>query len=227
MPIADSLHNQVHVYFLPISFTFDTMKRIVLAGVIALGLLVVQTSFAQVQVGIRGGANWGFASKPEILGGLTSALRPSVGPTGAIFLDIPLSDYVSFRPEVAYVQKGVMVREGVTFNAFNIPITLGGRVAYQSQNIEVPLLFKFNLTSGPVQPYVIVGPAVNYAVDGRVRTRGTGFLSTKPLDVDVNYGGMLSRWDVSAVGGLGLVNCSLKGATHKALHVRFKFLSQM
>ncbi|MFD2571218.1 porin family protein [Spirosoma soli] len=180
------------------------MKRIVLAGIVTLGLMAAQTSFAQVQVGIRGGANWGFASKPEILDGLTSSLRPSAGPTGAIFLDVPLSEFVSFRPEVAYVQKGVMVREGFTFNAFNIPVTLGGKVAYQSHNVEVPLLFKFNMTNGSVQPYVILGPAVNYAVDGRVRTRGTGFLSTKPFDVDVNYGGMLSRWDVSAVGGLGL-----------------------
>ena len=180
------------------------MKRIVLAGVAALGLLVAQSSFAQVQVGIRGGGNWGFVSKPAFLGSLTPTLYPSVGPTGAIFLDIPLSDRVSFRPEFAYVQKGFVVKEGLNLNlgGFNLP--LGARVAYQSQNLEIPLLLKVNLTDGAVQPYIIAGPSVSYAVDGRIRTRATALFSTKPYDVDLNYGSMLNRWDVGAVGGLGL-----------------------
>ncbi|MDB5242852.1 MAG: hypothetical protein JWP57_3477, partial [Spirosoma sp.] len=71
------------------------MKRIVLAGVVAVGLLFSQLSFAQVQMGIRGGGNWGFVSKPSLLGNLTPTLYPSLGPTGAVFLDIPLSDRFS------------------------------------------------------------------------------------------------------------------------------------
>ncbi len=181
------------------------MKRIVLAGVIALvGLLASQKSFAQVQIGIRGGANVGFASKPDYLGSLTPAFHPSVGPTGAIFLDIPLSDRVSFRPEVSYIQKGVAIKEGVDLNLGGFTLPLGATIAYQSQHIEIPLLFKFNLTDGPVQPYLIAGPAVSYAFDGRIRTRASALFTTQPFDVDVNYGGMLSRWDVGAVGGLGL-----------------------
>ncbi|MBD2751903.1 porin family protein [Spirosoma validum] len=181
------------------------MKRIVLAGVIAfLGLFVAQTSFAQVQLGIRGGANWGFASKPDYLGSLTPSFHPTAGPTGAIFLDIPLSDRVSFRPEISYVQKGVSVKQSLDINlgGFNLP--LGATIAYQSQNIEIPLLAKFNLSDGPVQPYLIAGPAVSYALDGRIRTRATALITTQPIDVDVNYGDMLSRWDIGAVGGLGL-----------------------
>ena len=181
------------------------MKRIVLASVFAFfGLLVSQLSFAQVQVGIRGGANWGFASKPEYLGSLTPSFHSTAGPTGAIFLDIPLSDRVSFRPEFAYVQKGVAIKQKLDLNlgGFNLP--LGATVAYQSQNLEIPLLFKFNLSEGAVQPYIIAGPAVSYALDGRIRTRASALFTTQPFDMDVNYGGMLSRWDVGAVGGLGL-----------------------
>ncbi len=180
------------------------MKRIVLAGVIAFGLLASKTSFAQVQVGIRGGANWGFASKPEFLGSVTPNLHPTAGPTGAIFLDIPLSDRISFRPEIAYVRKGVAVKEGFDINLGGFKLPLGATIAYQSQNIEIPLLVKVNLTDGPVQPYLIAGPAVSYALDGRIRTRASALVTTQPFDVDVNYGNMLSRWDVGAVGGLGL-----------------------
>ena len=180
------------------------MKRIVLAGILALGLVTAQTSFAQVQVGVRGGANWGFASKPEFLGNLTPTLHPSAGPTGALFLDIPLSDRVSFRPEIAYVQKGFVVKEGFDFNLGQIPLSVGARIAYQSRNIEIPLLAKINLTDGSVQPYIIAGPAVSYALDGRIRTRATALFTTQPYDVALNYGDMLNRWDVGAVGGLGL-----------------------
>lgn len=181
------------------------MKRIVFASVVAvLGLIIAQTSFAQVQIGIRGGANWGFASKPEYLGSLTPTFYPTAGPTGAIFLDIPLSDRVSFRPEVAYVQKGVAIKQSLDINLGGFSLPLGATVAYQSQNIEIPLLAKINMSDGPVQPYLIAGPAVSYALDGRIRTRASALVTTQPFDVDVNYGGMLSRWDVGAVGGLGL-----------------------
>lgn len=181
------------------------MKRIVLAGVIALfGLFAAQSAFAQVQVGIRGGANIGFASKPEYLGSLTPDFSSSIGPTGALFLDIPLSDRVSFRPEVSYIRKGVAIKEGFDLNLGGFALPIGATIAYQSQHIEVPLLFKFNLSDGPVQPYFIAGPAVSYAFDGRIRTRASALVTTRPFDVDVNYGGMLSPWDFGAAAGLGL-----------------------
>jgi hypothetical protein len=180
------------------------MKRIVLAGIAALGLFFAQTTVAQVQVGVRGGANWAFASKPEFLGSLTPEFHPSPGPTGAVFLEIPLSDRVSFRPEVSYVQKGFLVKEGLDLNLGGFTLPIGARIAYQSQNLEIPLLAKINLSDGSVQPYLIAGPAVGYALDGRVRTRAAALITTQPIDVNVNYGGMLNRWDVSAVGGIGI-----------------------
>jgi len=181
------------------------MKRIVLAGIAALGMLFGSSSAqAQVQVGIRGGANWGFTSNPGYLGALTSSFHASPGPTGAVFLDIPLSDVVSFRPEIAYVQKGFLVKQGTELNIGGFALPIGARIAYQSQYLEVPLLLKVNLTQGAVQPYFIAGPSVGYAMDGRVRTRATALITTRPFDVDVDYGGALNRWDIGATGGLGL-----------------------
>ncbi|WP_338872831.1 porin family protein [Spirosoma sp. SC4-14] len=184
------------------------MKRIVFTSVVAFGLclVLIQTSFAQIQVGVRAGANWGFASKPDFLSSLTPTLYPSAGPVGALFLDIPLSDRVSFRPEISYVQKGFAVKQGLDLNLGGFTLPLGVRIAYQSQTLEIPLLAKVNLTDAEstVQPYLIVGPAVSFAFDGRIRTRGTSLFTTQPVDIDVDYGNTLSRWDVSAVGGLGL-----------------------
>jgi len=184
------------------------MKRVLSISVIALGLCLValQTSFAQIQVGVRAGANWGFASKPDFLSSIAPTLYPSAGPVGAIFLDIPVSDRVSFRPEISYVQKGFAVKQGLDLNLGGFTLPLGVRIAYQSQTLEIPLLAKVNLADAEstVQPYFIIGPAVSYAIDGRIRTRGTSLFTTQPVDIDVDYGNTLSRWDVSAVGGLGL-----------------------
>lgn len=180
------------------------MKRLFLTFTTLFFLVAISTvSFAQVQVGFRGGVNVGSVSMPNGLD-LSSVVKPSAGPTGAIFLDIPLSDRVSLRPELAYVQKGFLVRDGFNFNVGGFNLPLGARIAYQSQDIEVPLLLKVNLTDGPVQPYLLAGPAVSYAADGRIRTRATGLFTTQPLDVDLNYGGLLNRWDFSGVAGAGL-----------------------
>ena len=181
------------------------MKRTLVTFAVAFSFVVLcSVSFAQVQVGFRGGVNVGTVSTPAYVGGVSSLIKPSVGPTGAVFLDIPLSSTFSFRPEVAYIQKGFKVSEGIDFNlgGFNIPI--GASAAYQTQDIEVPLLLKFNIMDGPVQPYLIAGPAVSYAADGRIRTRATAIFTTRPMDIDLNYGGTLNRWDISGVVGAGL-----------------------
>lgn len=182
------------------------MKRHFRAFAVAFLLFTVhQLSVAQsVQIGLRGGVNWGMVSTPASLAGLTANLKASPGPTGALFLDIPISDRLSFRPEIAYVQKGFMIQEGVNLNLgfFNLPV--GARVAYQTQAVEIPLLAKVNLTDGPVQLYLLAGPAVSYAVDGRIRTRATAFFTSRPMDVALNYGSTLNRWDIGGVVGAGL-----------------------
>ena len=74
------------------------MNRIILALAVASGLLATTTSFAQVQLGFRGGAHWGTVSKPSMLDNYTPNFQLSPGPQGALFFDIPLGERVSFRP---------------------------------------------------------------------------------------------------------------------------------
>ncbi|HEX9958605.1 MAG TPA: porin family protein [Fibrella sp.] len=167
-------------------------------------LFVSSSSFAQVQVGFRGGVNWGTVSEPSLLKTLPVQPELSPGPTGSIFLEVPLSNRVSFRPEVGYVQKGFVLREGTNINLGFIDIPIGARVAYQTQSIQTGLLFKANLTEGPVQPYIFAGPAVGYSFNGRIRTRATALFTTQNMDVDLDFGNTLNPWDISAVGGLGL-----------------------
>ncbi|GAA4448144.1 hypothetical protein GCM10023189_05580 [Nibrella saemangeumensis] len=181
------------------------MKRLFLTGIATLGFFAVSTAtFAQVQVGLRGGAHWGTVSKPEVFESMIPTFRLSPGPTGALFLEVPVSERVSIRPEIAYVQKGFMLRESYNLNlgGFNLP--LGARVAYQAQNIEVPLLAKVNLSDGPVKPYLFAGPAVSYMADSRVQARGTALFRTKPINLDADFGGWMNKWDFSGIAGAGV-----------------------
>ncbi len=182
------------------------MKRIVLAFAAAIGLFTTTSTFAQVQFGVRGGAHWGTVSKPAILDNYSPSFQLSPGPQGALFLDIPVSERVSFRPELGYSQKGLVLRESFSFDVLGVPVPLGARIALQTRNIDLPLLAKINLasTESSVQPYLIAGPAVSYAADSRVRARAEGLFRTQPFDLNVPLGGVMNRWDVSGVGGLGL-----------------------
>lgn len=180
------------------------MKRLFASALAFASLFVASASFAQVQVGFRGGVNWGTVFEPSLLKSLPVQPELSPGPTGAIFLDVPLSDRVSFRPEVAYVQKGFVLREGTNLDLGFLNIPIGARVAYQTQAIQTAALLKVNLTDGPVQPYLFAGPAIGYTFDGRVRTRATALFTTQNMDVDLDFNHTLNPWDFSGVGGLGL-----------------------
>ena len=180
------------------------MKRLFASALAVASLFVADDTFAQVQIGFRGGANWGTVSEPSLLKNLPVQPELSPGPTGAIFLDVPLSDRVSFRPEVAYVQKGFVLREGTNIDLGFINVPIGARVAYQTQSIQTAALLKINLADGPVQPYIFAGPAIAYTFDGRVRTRATALFTTQNMDVDLDFGNTLHPWDFSGVGGLGL-----------------------
>lgn len=181
------------------------MKRLTLAGIAASALLMAHTVSAQVQLGFRAGANWGNVTKPSVISAFTPTLRPSAGPTGALFLEVPLSDRVSFRPEVSYVQKGFVLRQGFNLDLGRFNLPLGARVAYQTRYVEVPLLAKIKINEGPVQAYLLAGAAAGYAVDGRIRTRASAFIQTGPMDVPMNLDALsYNRWDFSGIGGLGL-----------------------
>lgn len=181
------------------------MKRFTLAGIAALTFFIIQTASAQVQVGFRAGANWGAVSKPEFLDNFSPTFRLSPGPTGAIFLEAPVSNRLSIRTEVAYVQKGFVIDEGFDLPIGNWDLPFGARVAYQTRYLELPVLAKINLNDGPVQIYMLAGAAAGYAMNGRIRTRTSGIFRSQPIDVDMNMNTMgYNRWDFSAIGGLGL-----------------------
>jgi len=181
------------------------MKRFAIAAAALMAAVFSHTASAQVQLGFRAGANWGAVSKPEFMNNLSPTFRLSPGPTGAVFLEIPVSERVSIRPEVQYIQKGFMLNQQLNLDLGNFKLPLGARVSYQTHYVEVPVLAKINLNEGPMQVYLLAGASAGYVVDGRVRTRASGLVRTQPFDIPMNLGAWATnRWDFSGIGGLGL-----------------------
>jgi hypothetical protein len=204
------------------------MKRLFAsAAALALSLVAATTTLAQVQIGFRGGANWSTVSEPQLLRNLPIQPELSPGPMGGIFLEIPLSERVSFRPELNYVQKGFLLREGTNIDLGIINLPIGARVAYQTNNVQAAPLLKINLADGPVQPYLIAGPAISYAADGRIRTRATALFTSRPMDVDLDFGNTLNAWDFSGIGGLGLAAEAGRGRVFVEARYEYGFTRQL
>jgi hypothetical protein len=203
------------------------MKRVFAPALAFAFSLVAFIAAAQVQVGIRGGANWATVSEPSLMQSLPIQPELSPGLMGGLFLDVPLSDRVSFRPEANFIQKGFLFREGTDIDLGIINLPIGARVAYQAQSVQAAPLLKVNLADGPVQPYLIAGPAISYAVDGRIRTRATALFTTRNMDVDLDFGNTLNPWDFSGIGGLGLAANAGLGKVFVEARYEYGFTRQL
>jgi len=166
-------------------------------------LLITHFSFGQIQLGVRGAANWSTMTKFDLIENVTPTFRlmPSAG--AAIFAEFPITEQFSIRPEFAYTQKGFLVKEslnlgGSDFLGVNIP--LGGTLAFKTNYFELPILAKFKV-GDPDEPhaYFLLGPSVGYMGDAKAVIRVLGLFPIRP-----SIGtGFFHQFEISGVGGVG------------------------
>ncbi|MFD2523448.1 porin family protein [Emticicia soli] len=166
-------------------------------------LLITHFSFGQIQLGVRGAANWSTMTKFDLIQNVTPTFRlmPSAG--AAIFAEFPINDQLSIRPELAYTQKGFLIKEslnlgGSDFLGVNIP--LGGTLAFKTNYFELPILAKFKV-GDPDAPhaYFLLGPSVGYMGDAKAVIRVLGLFPIRP-----SIGtGFFHQFEISGVGGVG------------------------
>lgn len=150
----------------------------------SISLLLVSMLFcaitmdAQVNVGVKIGANFSNAS----VSGINESFIPNIdhltGFTAGIVAEIPVYDKFTFKPELNYIEKGFTASEGVSqwFN-LNFPADLKADVSYKS--IEVPLLMNYNIINGQNKVYVYAGPTFGYYIDAYYRAKAS-------IVVDIN-----------------------------------------
>ncbi|RZK39351.1 MAG: PorT family protein [Pedobacter sp.] len=127
-------------------------------GLTMLTLGVNAQSNMDAKVGVKAGGNMMMMGKIDFLGTeYTSKYVP--GWQAGFFLDLPLSEKLSFMPEVLYSQKGGKVKETVAGGTGEIR----SRVGY----IDVPVLLSFN--ASPELSFVL-GPQASFLIDHNTKT---------------------------------------------------------
>ncbi len=132
----------------------------------------------------------------------------------AIPFELKLSPLFSIQPELHYTQKGVAF-EGIE-DGQNQTIT------FQTNFLELPVLFKVNGSLGKFGYYAFAGPSVGYALK-RTATEELGGVEKAKEEIDfVDEGDVRHRrWEFSAIGGVG---ASMKaGIGSIVMDVRYSF----
>lgn len=140
------------------------MKKYGIIILVTLLFLAAGTASAGARPKLGFKAGWSFADQDweysNILGKVDRAHRS--GLAFGLFMDLPLTPVVQFRPEALYVQKGSQV-EVVHMTEAGVPagtLTFKDRIDYLSLVATV----KFKKPAGPVGVYVLGGPRLDLKV---------------------------------------------------------------
>jgi opacity protein-like surface antigen len=154
-------------------------------------VLVSMPAWAEVRVGVLGGANvaklWSDQEDPEL------TLSSKTFPAGGIVVDVGFNDTLSLQLEPMYLQKGgnLEIRDFL----FGGDVAASIRMSY----VELPVLLKLSKRTGTVRPYLILGPSVGYRTGVKTRDEITGEEQT-PDDADEIF----KKWDFGVGAGGGL-----------------------
>lgn len=174
------------------------MKKFKLGSILVVGLVlflgIQQTTYAQVDFGLRGGVN--FSNFSDVDADLDSRTGFLIG--AYLDIGIPMAP-ISVQPEVTYNQKGAELG-GSTIN-----------VDY----LEVPVLAKFSFVPGPASPHIYAGPYAGFVINSE--SNGTDISDMTETD----FGGIIGagldinaavlKFNVGARYGFGLVDAFAGG----------------
>lgn len=173
-------------------------------------LMLLWTIPLAMQAQLNIGAHIGMHSNKVQIKGVSESWLPEnhywTGVNTGLFIELPLTDNLSFQPGLQYVEKGFRVKEGYEFNIGNIPVPLGVEAITRLQYLEMPLLLKYTFGENVIKPYLYAGPHFSYAMDGRVDLRANVILDVNIGSYPINLNNDLyNRFEVGGLAGAGLL----------------------
>ncbi|WP_449536176.1 porin family protein [Flavobacterium agrisoli] len=153
-----------------------------------LGVAVAQstTSSSEPEFGVKGGVNLSNLYQSD-----ADDENVLVGFNAGLYAKLPISDNIAFQPELLYTTKGSEVE-------YNNAIA-SGKAKIRLDYIELPLLFKFNITENF---NIQAGGYASYLVNSKVKNDvdgGTSFDFEDNIDTDD-----LERFDAGLAAGIGV-----------------------
>jgi hypothetical protein len=180
-------------------------KQTQLILAVVLVSLTFQMNAQTTTFGVRGGSTFNTISQTEVLNAVTPDVDYLVGFSAAVFAEIPIVNGLAFQPELAFTQKGFSLAQGTDIDLFGAPLPVGVRANSKFNYLEAPLLMKAKFGSNQVQGFVMAGPALGYALNGRIKTETTGLLEFQLTDSEINLDAInYERFEFSGVVGAGV-----------------------
>ena len=193
------------------------MKKLIKISAILLALAFSTSIFGQSMIGLRAGVNLAtMNNNPFEYVDQDMSKDFMVGADVAIFGKINVVDIFSVQPELHWVQKGVKSTMTTTDN-------MDVEMIYRTDYLELPVLARLDFEVGEsISLNIYAGPSAGYALNQKfigknaVNPFGVGNGTEDPfkkgdinetIDWDNEYGddGVKdNRFDISAVGGIGL-----------------------
>lgn len=182
------------------------MKQMMKCLLLVTGTLMTQIAIGQVQIGVKAGATFSDMTTSGLNFG-TGFLEPETiaSPYAGIYAEMSLGGGFYFAPEANYSQKGFRVREATSLDVFGLPLPIGAEAITRLNYIDMPLMLKYKIGEGSVQPYIKAGPTLGYAVSGSVTTRINSIIDIKVAEIDLNTQGELyNAFEVGGMVGAGV-----------------------
>lgn len=161
------------------------MKKFLVVALAALCVAAVLPQALSAGVGIKGGLSLSkysySAAEP-----MPFAMQNLTGLVGGVYFNMGLGP-LSFQPEVLYARMGMKYSfEGAT-------------IEYQTDYIQVPLLFKVSvIPAGPIRPVVYAGGYGSYLLNAK------GVMTSEEGSDSGDLDEMYQKYDYGLVGGAGV-----------------------
>lgn len=162
--------------------------------------LSIFPAFAQFSIGVRGGIHLGDLALSNV-NGFGANPEARLGALGGIVSEFRFTEHIAVQPELNFIQKGGRQEFSLNDSLFgNINATSNVIFNY----LELPVLFKVGGDMGMVRFDGLAGPAIGYALNGKVKNVSTvnGETETEENDIDFDED-EFSRTDFSIhLGGM-------------------------
>jgi hypothetical protein len=138
------------------------MKKIYLLLVLATAFTSVM--YAQPRFGVNGGIV--FANMRFEEDGDSETLDSKAGLTIGARVAVPVTDNISFRPGLNFIQKGGKEKSSFFGVEYEVSVNLN--------YLELPLNFVYSMDAGIGKFFAGAGPAISYALSGKIKTKVDG-----------------------------------------------------
>ncbi len=155
---------------------------------------------AQFYAGARVGGNISQISTPSLIDILLPEFQYLPGFNFGITGEYAFNEHFSLLSEMNYQEKGFRIRENMNVDLFKVDIPLGVRVDTRVRYLDLPVMAKYRIGSGPVKAYIAAGPQISYALNGRIKTRADALFEFDLTNISINFSNVnYRRFDVGGV----------------------------